>query len=134
MKKSNSRQNELEDFREQLRKLRQSKILIIVEGKKDKEALHKLRITNVVYYNKFPLYELVERIQKKHNEVIILADLDKEGKRIYSRLYSELTWRGIRVKNEFREFLFKNTRLSQIEGIYNYYRRLENRSKSTTSP
>ncbi len=92
---------------------------IIVEGKKDKEALKKLNIHNV-FTIKEPLFKLCETISKKYNEVIILTDLDKEGKRLYSKLKENLERNGVKVDDHFRRFLFKETKLTQIEGIITY--------------
>ena len=92
---------------------------IIVEGKKDKEALMKLGITNI-FTIKEPLFKLCENISKKNKEVIILTDLDKEGKRLYSKLKENLERNGVKVDDEFRIFLFKETKLTQIEGIITY--------------
>jgi 5S rRNA maturation endonuclease (ribonuclease M5) len=99
--------------------LKQSKKLIIVEGKKDKIALNSLGIKNIITINK-PLYKLTEEISSKTKECIILTDLDKEGKRLYHKLKHDLQKQGVIIDNKFREFLFKNTKLSNIEGINSY--------------
>ena len=106
--------NNLDNF---IEKLKQAK-LIIVEGKKDKVALEKLGIKNILVLNG-PLYKNIEEISK-HKEVVILTDLDKEGRKLFPRLNSRLQERGIKVDNNFREFLFKETKLRQIEGIDSY--------------
>ena len=92
---------------------------IIVEGKKDKEALMKLGMTNI-FTIKEPLFKLCENLSKKYKDVIILTDLDKEGKRLYSKLKENLERNGVKVDDSFRIFLFKETRLTQIEGINKY--------------
>jgi len=95
--------------------------LIIVEGKKDKIALEKLGLTNIIILNK-PLYKIVEEVKCK--ECVILTDLDKKGKQIYGYLNSNLQRFGVRIDNNFRNFLFKKTKLRQIEGIYNYINKI----------
>ena len=102
--------------------LRNTEKLIIVEGKKDKKALEKLGITNVKELNK-SIFEFAEEIAAKEKEVIILTDLDKEGKLLYSKLKSNFQRNGVKVDVHFREFLFKNTKLRQIEGINSYIKR-----------
>lgn len=99
--------------------LKNSNKLIIVEGKKDKRALEELGIKNVVCL-KNAIYKEIEEITENNKEVIILTDLDKMGKKLYSKLKRGLTERGITVDNYYREFLFKNTKLRQIEGITRY--------------
>ncbi len=108
----------MNDFNGFLGRLKQAK-LIIVEGKKDKQALSKFGIKNIFVLNG-PLYKNIEEISKKAKEVVILTDLDKEGRKLFSRLNSRLQERGIKVDNSFREFLFKETKLRQIEGIDSY--------------
>jgi 5S rRNA maturation endonuclease (ribonuclease M5) len=108
---------------EELEKLRLSNKLIIVEGKKDKEALKKFGIKNVITL-KEPLYKICEEITDE--KVIILTDLDKEGKRLYSKLKENLERNGIKIDDGFRLFLFKETKLRQIEGLYTYFLSLKN--------
>ena len=103
-----------------IEKIKDSNTLIIVEGKKDKSALQKLGIFNIVELNKKPLFQIVEEIANSNDECIILTDLDKKGKELYGKLISNLQKNGVKVNNKFREFLFKHTKLRQIEGINTY--------------
>jgi len=116
----------LEELNKLIGKIKISNILVIVEGKKDKAALQKLGISNIMELSKKPLFQIVEEIVGSNKECIILTDLDKEGKQIYSKLNSDLQRHGIKVNNKFREFLFKCTKLRQIEGIYTYFENLLN--------
>ena len=100
-------------------KLRDSNKLIIVEGKKDKAALKSLDISNIRHL-KEPLYKAVEEIAAQHKDVIILTDLDRQGKLIYAKLNHDLQRHGVRVDHYFREFLFRYTKLRQIEGLPHY--------------
>ena len=113
-------QEKIEEFNNLIEKIKYSNTLIIVEGKKDKIALQKLGISNIIELNKKPLFEIVEDIANSNDECIILTDLDKEGKQIYSKLNSNLQKNGVKVNNKFREFLFKKTKLRQIEGLDSY--------------
>jgi 5S rRNA maturation endonuclease (ribonuclease M5) len=108
--------NNIVDFVSQLRICN---TLIIVEGKKDKNALNSLGINNIMTL-KEPIYKIVEESSAKNKKVIILTDLDKEGKELYGKLNSELQRFGVDIDNRFREFLFKNTTLREIEGIYKF--------------
>jgi len=111
--------NDIEDFIDKLKQVK----LIIVEGKKDKAALEKFGIKNIFVLNG-PLYKNIEEISEKAKEVVILTDLDKEGRKLFSRFNSRLQERGIKVDNSFREFLFKETKLRQIEGIDSYIKNI----------
>lgn len=113
-----------DDYKGLLESIEQSRDkLVIVEGVKDKHALEKLGFTNIFYINRQPLFKVVEFLQGK-KEIIILTDLDSEGRKLYSRLKDELNNRGVKVDDRLRELLFK-TELRQIEGMARYIERLE---------
>lgn len=108
-------------MKEWLEKLRNSKKLIIVEGKKDKAALEKLGIKKVIAISRKPLYSFIDGINAK--EVIILTDLDRTGKKLYSILRHNLQAKGIKIDRYFREYLFKNSKITQIEGLFHYLKK-----------
>ncbi|MBI4141080.1 toprim domain-containing protein [Candidatus Woesearchaeota archaeon] len=105
-----------EEFYRQIDKLREQNLLIIVEGAKDKSALNAFGIANVRTLNK-SLFAVVEEIAQKTNECAILTDLDGEGKRLYAKLSQDLQRHGVKINNKFRNFLFRETQLRQIEGL-----------------
>ena len=109
--------NTIEDW---IQKLRESRKLIIVEGKKDKEALESFGIKNIVTFSNSS-YLSIENINEK--EVIILTDLDAHGKKLYSILRNNLQKNGIKIDNKFRKFLFKETNITNIESLkkLNFY-------------
>jgi len=109
-----------EEIIENIEKLRNSSTLVIVEGIKDRLALEKLDIKNIITLNKRPIFEIVETIADNYKECAILTDLDKEGKKLFGKLNSGLSQHGVKVDNNLREFLFKKTKLRQIEGLYSY--------------
>lgn len=111
---------ETEEIRNLIEKIKNTDILVIVEGKKDKAALQKLGINNIMELNKKPLFQIVEDVANSNEECIILTDLDKKGMELFGKLNSDLQKRGLRVNNKFRNFLFKRTKLRQIEGITTY--------------
>ena len=93
--------------------------VIIVEGKKDRLALECLGFSNVVILNK-PLYEVAEDINA--TRVVLLTDLDKKGRELYSKIKKDLDKRGILVDDTIRNLLFK-TELRQIEGLTKYLKK-----------
>ena len=113
-----------EELLDWIDKIKDSDIVVIVEGKEDKAALKRLGITKVVQLNKRPLYKVVEELVKKEKPVIILTDLDKKGKQIYKKLNHDLRQFGVKIDNNFRHFLFKHTQLRQIEGLDSYIERV----------
>ncbi|MEK6974257.1 MAG: toprim domain-containing protein [Nanoarchaeota archaeon] len=102
-----------------VKKLKESNKLIIVEGIKDKKTLNELGIGKVITINK-PLFELVEEIASLTNECVLLLDLDSEGRKLYSSLKKNLERNKVKIDNRYREFLFSNTHISNIEGLKNY--------------
>ena len=107
-----------------IEKIKSLNIPVIVEGKKDRAALEKLGIINIVELSKKPLFQIVEEVSDSNEECVILTDLDKKGKELYGKLNSDFQKRGVKINNELRNFLFRNTKLRQIEGINTY---IENR-------
>ena len=112
--------NKKEELNSFIEKIKSSNTLVIIEGKKDRKALEKLGIDNVMELSKKPLFQIAEEISNSNNECIILTDLDKKGKELYGKLRSDLQKNGVKVNNKFREFLFKHTKLRQIEGMDSY--------------
>ncbi|MBI2109710.1 toprim domain-containing protein [Candidatus Woesearchaeota archaeon] len=109
----------MQSIEEWTQELKTSDKLIIVEGKKDKKALEELGITNLITISK-PLYEVVEQISDKTKEIIILTDMDPEGRKLYSKLKTQLQKRKIKIDTKFREFLIRETKLTNIEGLPHY--------------
>ncbi|MFC1801083.1 toprim domain-containing protein [Nanoarchaeota archaeon] len=105
-----------------LNKIKKENKLVIVEGINDKRALASFGVKRVKTLARRALYKFVEEVKDK--EVVMLVDLDKEGKKLYSKLNHEFSQRGVRVDNRFREFLFKKTKLRQIEGLKRFMERL----------
>lgn len=123
------KRNDLILMQEWLDKLKDSDKIIIVEGKKDKAALISLGIADArIMMLDTELFLFAEKVGKRASKAIILTDLDPEGKKLYYALKTHLTTNGVEVDNYFREFLFKNSDLSHIEGIDTYFRNLSQQS------
>lgn len=92
---------------------------IIVEGKKDKIALENLGCKNIITLNgsNAGLYNIIEKLPENCKEAVILTDLDKKGKQLYHRIKKILTVNKIKVDDRFRIYLFKETKVRQIEGL-----------------
>jgi len=122
-----NRAYELEELLNFLEKIKKSNIIVIVEGKNDKKALNEFGIKRVKPIAKRALYKVVEEVAENSKECIILTDLDKEGKRLYKMLNHDLNQHGVQIKKEFRTFLFKHTKLRQIEGLVTYVNNLKDK-------
>ncbi len=98
---------------------------IVVEGPNDRSALEAFGIRDIVTLSKYPLYKVVDDITERAKRVIILTDLDKEGKRLYSKLKQSFDRVGVKVDTLYREWLFRESQLSHIEGLVTYIKHEE---------
>ena len=114
------------DLDQWIAKLVEEQPYILVEGPKDKAALLKLGLENVITLKGKPLYKVVERVAAETDACLILTDLDEEGKKLYGTLRQGLQRHGVKIDDRFRHFLFKETELRQIEGLFRYAARMEN--------
>jgi 5S rRNA maturation endonuclease (ribonuclease M5) len=74
-------------------------IPIIVEGRRDREALRRLKIPGIVICLKSSgngFYDFTANLADKR-EVIVLTDFDKEGARLAAKLIDELTHMKVKV-------------------------------------
>ena len=108
---------EAEQILELLDEIKRKGLLVVVEGPKDKRALEALGVERVFSLKK-PLYAVVEEISSE-KEVVLLTDLDEEGKKLYHKLFVDFQRHGVKINNKLREFLFK-TKLRHIEGLTKY--------------
>lgn len=92
--------------------------LIIVEGKRDKISLHNLGLNNIFVINESgkSISEKIEDISEKHREVVILTDIDKEGKKIYFLMKKAFPQMNARINNRIRDLLIK-LKVSHVEGL-----------------
>ncbi|MBI4918762.1 toprim domain-containing protein [archaeon] len=95
----------------------------IVEGKNDKKALEFFGIKNIFVLSKKALYEVADELAENYKECIILTDLDTKGKELYSKLSKYLQSLSVNINNELRNYLFKETKLRQIEGLVSYIKK-----------
>ncbi|RME55023.1 toprim domain-containing protein [Candidatus Woesearchaeota archaeon] len=105
-----------EAITKEIERLKDENVLVIVEGKKDLNALKTLGLKNVEQING-PLFKFVEGIKQK--KVVLLTDLDKEGKKLYKIIKSQLNSRGIVVDDNLRKLL-ASARISHVEGLDKY--------------
>jgi 5S rRNA maturation endonuclease (ribonuclease M5) len=106
----------LEEFLSYMESL--SDVCVIVEGINDVRALKDIGV-GVVEPIRGELSLFAERIASTHKRVVILTDLDSEGKKLYSALKKCFERLGVRVDDRPRELLFY-TQLRQVEGLTRY--------------
>ena len=99
---------------------------IIVEGKKDSEALENFEIkTEQLHKPNQSLNERMEHFAAK-KECILLFDLDRSGRKLHTKIKEDLQYAGVRVNSRFRNFLLARTKLRFIEGLDTYITNLQN--------
>lgn len=114
-----------EELLETIEKIKEEDILILVEGKKDKNALEQFEIKNSIVLNGKDIWNRLEEIATQKKEVLILTDFDQKGKELYGKICKNLDKLGIKVNKRYREFFQKKTKLSHIEGLTTYVENLE---------
>lgn len=110
---------ELEDFITACRFAQAPDTLFVVEGKNDVRALEAIDI-EPVWELDTELYLFVEKVAERFDKVVLLTDLDSEGKRLYKLLKSHCARFGLKVLDAPREALF-TTKISQVEGLSNIF-------------
>jgi len=98
--------------------------IIVVEGKRDSEALTKLGfIGEVTVYNRFKgVLDFVDSHQLTDKKIILLLDMDRTGKYLTSRLVSLLQQMGSNVNLTYKKKLCEitNGKVRHVEDIGSY--------------
>jgi len=106
----------------------------IVEGKFDKEALLELGVREssivVLHQSNTSLELFAERWGGKN--VVILTDLDREGKKIYVTLKDALIRHGAKIDRYYREWIQEYTTVKQIEDLATFLTKEKMRLKIDT--
>ena len=108
-----------QEIYEILEEMKSSNILVIVEGKKDKSALKSFGIENVMVLKK-ALHEVIEEAAESNKEIILLTDLDKEGKQLYGRLNSGLQKYGVRIDHKPLSRAAQTSTVTIVDNITRY--------------
>mgnify|MGYP005838029611 CR=1 FL=1 len=104
------------------------KVPVIVEGKRDTEALRRLGLVGKIIplHRGNNLYEFCEEIAERYEKVVLLPDWDERGESLYRFLCSHLKGHWEEFVN-FREILkiLCQKDIKDIEGIPRLLRNLE---------
>lgn len=91
---------------------------IIVEGRRDEDALRSLGVEGVFYRaSVMPFYELCEEVSGKYLDVILFTDRDKAGEKLAKKLKSYFSQMGVRVKEKHRLTLMSKLDTHQVENL-----------------
>jgi 5S rRNA maturation endonuclease (ribonuclease M5) len=119
-------------FFEKLRK--EEGLLIIVEGKKDKEVMASAGFEKILAISGKPVENVVEEIIKINpSEVAILTDFDEEGEHLSSFLSNILSHYKVNV-NQFIRRKLKSFKINKIEELKSLTKLMEDGQNGKISP
>jgi 5S rRNA maturation endonuclease (ribonuclease M5) len=103
---------------------------ILIEGKKDEEALKELGITgNIIKVSGsgLKLFEIAEKATESSSKVIILTDFDKKGEILAKKLSNDIQSLGSHPDLNIRKNIMKITRkyIKDIESLPRHIKNLE---------
>lgn len=107
----------IQKVRIELAKVIDNNLLVVVEGIKDERSLKNLGVKRIMVL-KGPLFSVVEKFSVE-KEVVLLTDLDEEGRKLFSVLKRDAQKFGVKVNEDLRRSLFK-TDVRHIEGLDSY--------------
>lgn len=124
--------DQTEKIFDELRSMSESGIPIIVEGRRDQAALRRLGVKGRIYCLKArgeSRHDFLERLDGTTN-AIVLTDFDREGKKLETWLYKELSQRGVRsdLKLWSRIRSLARTEIRSVEELPGFFRSLEHRA------
>jgi 5S rRNA maturation endonuclease (ribonuclease M5) len=124
---------ETERLFDELRSMSESGTPIIVEGRRDEAALRKLGVKGRIYCLKSrgeSRHDFLERFDGV-TEAIVLTDFDREGKKLETWLYKELSQKGVKsdLKLWSRIRSLARTEVRSVEELPVFLRALEHKAE-----
>lgn len=124
---------EAERIFEELRARSNAGVPIIVEGRRDEAALRRLGIAGKVHCLKArgeSRHEFLDRLDGT-KQAIVFTDFDREGKKLETWLYKELSQRGVKsdLKLWIRMRSLARTEVRSVEELPSFIRTLEIRAR-----
>jgi len=114
---------EINEFVNQINSEPVQESLILVEGKKDLEALSYLGCNgNIRMYHNFknPI-DVVDKFRDKYKKLIILLDLDRTGEIMTKKIYNMLSQRYIDQSYRMKLLSITQGRIKNIEELKSFY-------------
>ena len=120
----NTTVDRLREFIERLNEESENGSVIVVEGKRDVEALTRLGFNgNLTILNHFKgITDFVDNHCQIRKKIILLLDMDRTGKHLTSKLVSQLQHKGNNVNLFYKKSLAKitNGKIRQVEELAAY--------------
>jgi len=115
--------NRLEQLEKTLKELSNEKWPVIVEGKRDKNALKLFGVTNVRIINVGPLQKLAATTPEE--KIILITDYDRRGELLKESLHQLFTNEGIQTDLEYRKKLRSITGIMHVEDLPSKYEEMK---------
>lgn len=115
--------SEIDRFIDQINDESSGDSLILVEGKKDLEALSYLGCNgNIKIYHNFksPI-EVADNFRRNYKKLILLLDLDRTGELMTKKICSVLSHRNIDIRYRARISKITQGKVRTIEELRSYY-------------
>jgi len=97
-----------------LKELEESGAPILVEGKRDKEALESIGVRNRIFLVNMRPDRLCERVAREADEAVVLTDFDEAGEKLRERVEEALLSCSVLPNTEIRR------KLRYLLGVYNF--------------
>ena len=114
----------LHEFISMLNEESENGSIIVVEGKRDVEALARAGFNgNLTIYNRFKgITDFVDSHSRIRAKIILLLDMDRTGKYLTSRIISQLQYRGGHVSLFYKKALARisNGKIRHVEDLSAY--------------
>jgi 5S rRNA maturation endonuclease (ribonuclease M5) len=114
----------LRSFVERLNEESEKGSVIVVEGKRDAEALYKIGFTGspAVFHHFKGVADFLDCHDDTDKKIILLLDMDRTGKRLTGKLVSQLQSRRHRVNLFYKKSLatITNGRVRHVEDLSTY--------------
>ncbi len=124
-------EEELEGLLEILERIRREEkdVPVIVEGRKDEEALQELGFDRKIIRIKTgrSIFRIIERLRGKHEKVIILTDWDSSGRRLCHKIKKACEANTIMYDVQYRKQIIKYVKkeIKDVESIPSFIKRAE---------
>lgn len=108
--------NDFDLILKELDLLKDAGTLIIVEGKRDEQALRRLGFLHIIMCSTHG-DEIARRVKAHGDSCAILTDLDPAGMKWYACLRKSLEGLGVLIDDHFRKALLTSPHIQTIEGL-----------------
>ena len=109
-----------DNIKEIINQLNNQDAIIVVEGKKDKQALEKLGIDSKIFLlnkDKKSLIETSETLAQKSHHVILMLDSDPKGLELTKKMKNHLQSQGVHVNIKIGKTLLSAANSQVVESL-----------------